>query len=330
MRLGTVEIVNTLGRHERVVVDTDQGLVDATAARVAFLERSCPAAAARRVGEAQTPPDLKEIIAMGSLGLDWVREAAEFVRSGGVDATAGGQRTIYQRNEVTLLAPIPRPPAINCCTTWEHHIKSAEAKGSSVRWPAPGSPLKGFYKANAMSVAAGDTVVPIPSFADDDLDIECELAAVVGTGGTNLSKEEAVKVIAGYCIFNDISFRKRQRDEMRLGLGPTTGKDADGGNILGPFLVTSDEVGDVTDLMMSLHVNGETWSSMSTREMAWPISDVISYMSQGQTIHPGHIITSGSYPGGCGSDLGRKLRPGDKFELRITRLGSLANRFAPS
>jgi len=328
MRLGTVEVVNSLGRHERVVIDTEQGLVDATAARIAFLERSFRASAARRIGEAQTPPDLKEIIAIGALGLDWVRDACAFVLDNGIEATSGGQRTVYQRGDVALIAPIPRPPAINCSTTWAEHIKSAEAKGSSVHWPPPGSPLKGFYKANAMSVAAADSVVPIPPFADGDLDIECELAAVVGTGGTNLSKEEAVKAIAGYCIFNDISIRKRQRDEMRLGLGPTTGKDTDGGNIMGPFLVTSDEVGDVSDLMMSLHVNGETWSSMSTREMAWPISDVLSYMSQGQTIHPGHIITSGSYPGGCGSDLGRTLKPGDKFELRIARLGSLANQFA--
>ncbi|MEA3176213.1 MAG: hypothetical protein QOF42_3624, partial [Gammaproteobacteria bacterium] len=256
MRLGTVEIANTLGRHERVVVDTEAGLLDATAARVAFLQRSYPTSAARRIGEAQIPPDMKDIVALGLLGLDWIREAADAVIQGGIDATAGGQRTIYQKSEVTLLAPIPRPPSISCCATWEHHIKEAEAKGSSVRWPEPGSAVKGFYKANAMSVAAGGTIVPIPPFTDDDLDIECELAAIVGTGGTNLSQQEAVKAIAGYCIFNDVSIRKRQREEMRLGLGPTTGKDADGANIFGPWLVTSDEVGDVSDLTMSLHVNG--------------------------------------------------------------------------
>jgi 2-keto-4-pentenoate hydratase/2-oxohepta-3-ene-1,7-dioic acid hydratase in catechol pathway len=328
MKLGTIEVITTLGRHERVAVDTEAGLVDATAARVSFLERSYPALAARRVGEAQVPPNLKDVIAIGKLGLDWIREAVDCVVEGGIVATAQGQRTVYQVPEVSLLAPIPRPPGINCCTTWEHHIKEAEARGSSVRWPEAGSPLKGFYKANSRSVAGGGTIVPIPPFADDDLDIECELAAIVGTGGINLSNEEAVDAIAGYCIFNDVSFRNRQRSEMRLGLGPTTGKDSDGANILGPWLVTADEIGDVSNLTMSLHVNGEIWSSMNTREMAWPISDVLSYMSQGQTIYPGHIITSGSYPGGCGSDLGRKLRPGDTFELKITGLGSLANQFA--
>jgi 2-keto-4-pentenoate hydratase/2-oxohepta-3-ene-1,7-dioic acid hydratase in catechol pathway len=328
MKLGTIEIVNTLGRHRRVVVETEAGLVDATAARVSLLERSYPAVAARRVGEAQVPANLTDIIAVGRLGLDWIREAVDAVVAGGIDRTAGGQRTIYQVSEVSLLAPIPCPPAIVCCTTWEHHIKASESRGGSVRWPEPGSPLKGFYKANAGSVAASGTIVPIPPFADDDLDIECELAAIVGTGGINLSKAEAIDAIAGYCVFNDVSFRKRQRAEMLLGLGPTTGKDSDGANILGPWLVTADEVGDVSDLTMSLHVNGEMWSSMNTREMAWPISDVVSYLSQGQTLHPGHVVTSGSYPGGCGSDLGRKLHPGDRFEVKITALGSLANQFA--
>jgi 2-keto-4-pentenoate hydratase/2-oxohepta-3-ene-1,7-dioic acid hydratase in catechol pathway len=328
MKLGTIEVANTLGRHQRVVVATKAGLVDATAARVSLLERSYPALAARRVGEAQVPANLKDVIAVGRLGLDWIGEAVDAVVAGGIDATAGGQRTIYRASEVSLLAPIPCPPAIVCCTTWEHHIKASEARGGSVRWPEPGSPLKGFYKANAGSVAASGTVVPLPPFADDDLDIECELAAIVGTGGINLSKDAAIDAIAGYCVFNDVSFRKRQRAEMRLGLGPTTGKDSDGANILGPWLVTPDEVGDISNLTMSMHVNGEMWSSMNTREMAWPISDVVSYLSQGQTIYPGHVITSGSYPGGCGSDLGRKLHPGDRFEVGITGLGSLVNQFA--
>jgi hypothetical protein len=69
MQLGTIEVINTLGRYERVVENTEAGLVDATAARVCFLERSYPTLAARRVGEAQLPPNLMDIIAIGQLGL---------------------------------------------------------------------------------------------------------------------------------------------------------------------------------------------------------------------------------------------------------------------
>jgi 2-keto-4-pentenoate hydratase/2-oxohepta-3-ene-1,7-dioic acid hydratase in catechol pathway len=83
--------------------------------------------------------------------------------------------------------------------------------------------VKGFYKANSMSVTGGGTIVPIPPFADDDLDIECELAAIVGTGGINLSREEAVEAIAGYCIFNDMSIRKRQRAVAGPILGASCG-----------------------------------------------------------------------------------------------------------
>lgn len=328
MRLGTVLVHTPVGKFERVVVATSEGLIDATAARTVLLERNGPVRAAKKVAEAQSPPDLTTILSYGQTGLHWVREAVAAVSESGSDRTDGGQRVRYQPSEVTMLAPLPRPPSITCGTTWEQHIRHAEEKGSVVRWPEPGSRLKGFYKANTTTVAGHGTTVPLPPFMDDDLDIECELAAVVGEGGANFSVEDAKAAIAGYCIFNDISIRKRQRAEMRLGLGPTTGKDTDGGNILGPWLVTADEVGDVGDLTMSIHVNGQEWSTFETSKMAWPISDILAHMSQGQHILPGSIVTSGSYPGGCGSDLGRTLKPGDTFEARISRIGILANRFA--
>jgi 2-keto-4-pentenoate hydratase/2-oxohepta-3-ene-1,7-dioic acid hydratase in catechol pathway len=67
---------------------------------------------------------------------------------------------------------------------------------------------------------------------------------------------------------------------------------------------------------------------MGTGVMAYTLAEMLSYLSQGQTVHPGQVITSGSYPGGCALDLGRKLKRGDKVELRISRLGSLANQIA--
>jgi 2-keto-4-pentenoate hydratase/2-oxohepta-3-ene-1,7-dioic acid hydratase in catechol pathway len=92
--------------------------------------------------------------------------------------------------------------------------------------------------------------------------------------------------------------------------------------------VTPDEIGDVADLRMSLHVNGEEWSSYSTRHMTWGFPDLVSYLSRGQTLRPGHILTSGSYPGGSALDLNRQLHAGDTIELRISRIGSLINRIA--
>ncbi len=162
------------------------------------------------------------------------------------------------------------------------------------------------------------------------LDVECEMAAIVGLGGKDLAVDEARRAIAGYCIFNDVSIRDIQKREMEFGLGPTKGKDQDAGNILGPWLVTADEVGDPRGLRMSLHVNDEEWSAYNTARMEWSFAELLAYLSQGQTIQPGQVVTSGSYPGGSAMDLGRFLKPGDFVELRIDRLGSLINQIAPA
>jgi 2-keto-4-pentenoate hydratase/2-oxohepta-3-ene-1,7-dioic acid hydratase in catechol pathway len=80
---------------------------------------------------------------------------------------------------------------------------------------------------------------------------------------------------------------------------------------------------------MSLHMNGEEWSAYDTAKMEWSFAELLAYLSRGQTVQPGHVVTSGSYPGGSAMDLGRSLKPGDLVELRIDRLGSLINRIAP-
>jgi len=325
MKLATFAVPTPVGPVTRVGVVTNDGLIDITAARTALLERRHPVATAIRLATAQTPPDMIALIGSGRCGLEWVSEAVDHAEGSGIERTSGGAALRYRHEEIVLLPPVPRPPAINCCTMWESHIRKSEARGGVVRWPEPGSVLRGYYKGNPDSVVAGGVELEYPPYADA-LDVECEMAAVIGVGGRDLDGETAREAIFGYCIFNDVSVRSRQREEMRLGLGPTKGKDHDGGNVLGPWLVTADEVGDPRALEMSLHVNGEEWSSYSSAEMAYSFPDVVAYLSQGQTLHPGHVVTSGSYPGGCGLDLGRALQPGDLVELRITRLGSLTNR----
>lgn len=112
---------------------------------------------------------------------------------------------------------------------------------------------------------------------------------------------------------------------MACGLGPTKGKDPDGSNVIGPWIVTPEEVGDPQALRMSLVINGVERSSYNTSEMVWGFADLVSYLSKGQTVHPGHIITSGNYPGGSALDLGLKLDRGDEVRLVIEKLGTLTN-----
>jgi len=329
MKLCTFAIQTPLGEVRRIgVVDDSDGdarIVDATAARIAFLESSLSPEAAARVGAAQVPPDMLALIGSGAQALDWVREAIAALRGGDRRATRQGMALAHAADGVRLLAPIPRPPGIACFITWSAHVDDAQEKGyTMLNFPARGSDMRAYYKAVPTSVEGPGTTIPRPPYAAET-DVECELAAVIGVGGRDLSPEEARRAIVGYTIFNDVSYREIQLKEMKFGLGPTKGKDADQSNVLGPWLVTADEVGDAQDLTMSFVVNGREINNYHTSRMAWDFADLVAYLSKGQTLYPGQIVTSGSYPGGSGLDAGIKLKPGDKVAMNIERLGSLVS-----
>ncbi len=325
MKLVTFEVSTPGGPYRRVGAMDESGIVDVTAAVALYYQRCRPSAIADRMAHAEAPPDLAQILEGGPEVLALATEAAVAARKTGVRRTDGGRQVWFDTADVRLLAPVPRPPGIACFTVWETHIADSSAKGFMVAFPREGSDIRGYYKGNPDSVIGPDASIPWPAYSTD-LDVECEMAALVGRELKDANPEEAADAIAGYCIFNDVSARGIQKEEMALGLGPTKGKDMDGGNVLGPFLVTADELPDLGNLTMSLHVNGEEWSRYSTSQMKWSFPELLSYLSRGQTIRPGHVLTSGCYPGGSALDLGRRIAPGDVVELRITGLGALRNR----
>lgn len=325
MKLCTFAIGTPLGEIRRVGAVREGTIVDATAARIAFLERTLTPEAANRVGEAQIPSDMVALIGSGAPALDWVAEAVNHVTESGRDATAKGTRTTYPLEAVRLLAPVPRPPAIACFITWSAHIGDSRDKGfTMLKFPDRNSDLRAYYKANPDAVEAPGTTIMRPPYASET-DVECEMAAVIGKGGKDLSIEGARAAIVGYTIFNDVSYREIQLKEMAFGLGPTKGKDADHSNVLGPWLVTADEVGNPQDLTMTFAVNGKTIGSYHTSQMAWEFADLVSYLSRGQTLLPGQIVTSGAFPGGCGLDAGIRLKSGDVVTMNIDKLGALVS-----
>lgn len=325
MKLCTFAVSTPIGEVQRVGIGVGGRVVDAAAARVALLERTMPPDAAARVGEAQVPTDMLALIGSGKQALEWAAEALDHVRTNGPDATRRGVLIGYASSAVRLVAPIPRPPGIACFVTWAAHIEASHGKGfAMLRLPERDSDLRAYYKANPDAVEGPGTIIPRPHYASET-DVECEMAAVVGIGGRDLSVEQARDAIVGYTIFNDVSYREIQRREMAFGLGPTKGKDADHSNVLGPWLVTADEVGDPQDLEMSFVVNGNTVSTYCTSKMAWTFADLVAYLSRAQTLKPGHIVTSGAFPGGCGLDANLRLKSGDRVEMRIEKLGSLVS-----
>ena len=148
------------------------------------------------------------------------------------------------------------------------------------------------------------------------LDYELEFAIVIGKGGRNILSKDAENHIAGFCILNDLSARKLQLEEMKLNLGPAKGKDF--ANVIGPYLVTPDELeprsvdsktGKRYDLRMSCYVNGELLSEGNARDMNWSFSEIIERASYGVELFPGDIIGSGTVGKGCLLELnGTKKR----------------------
>jgi 2-keto-4-pentenoate hydratase/2-oxohepta-3-ene-1,7-dioic acid hydratase in catechol pathway len=182
-----------------------------------------------------------------------------------------------------------------------------------------------YYKCNRFSVIGTGIDIVNPAYCKM-LDYELEFAVILGTGGKNIRKEDARSHIFGYCIFNDVSARDQQMREMSGSLGPSKGKDFDTGNVIGPWLVTADEVPDPYNLVMVARVNGEEWSRGNSGEMYHKFEDVLAHVSRDETLHAGEFFGSGTVGNGCGLELGRFLKHGDVVELEVQGLGVLKNR----
>lgn len=234
-------------------------------------------------------------------------------------------------DSVTLLAPLPEPRQMRDCLVFEEHLanslkRSSERTGRALQ-PIPEvwyrQPI--YYKANRFSVVGPETDVIWPHYSNW-MDFELELACVIGKAGKDIPKEKALDHVFGFTIFNDFSARDAQYAEMEGRLGPAKGKDFDTGNVLGPWIVTLDEIGDPHDLKMEARINGERWGGGTSRSMHHSFNAVLSHVSMSETIHAGEVICSGTVGTGCGNEVGRKLSPGDVIELEIENIGILRNR----
>ena len=236
-----------------------------------------------------------------------------------------------------LLAPVPEPRQMRDFLCFEMHLRQARANRYLFGGGERGDPAKMeipkvwydqpiYYKCNRFSVIGTGEDVIWP-FDSKMLDYELEFGIVLGKGGKNIARDKAREHIFGYCIFNDVSARDIQIREMQGQLGPTKGKDFDTGNILGPWLVTADEVNDPYNLTMVARVNGEEWSRGNSGTMHHKFEDMIAHVSADETVHAGEFFGSGTVGNGCGLEQGRFLKPDDVVELEIDGLGVLRNRF---
>jgi 2,4-diketo-3-deoxy-L-fuconate hydrolase len=174
-----------------------------------------------------------------------------------------------------------------------------------------------FMKATSAIVGPNDDV--IQPHGSTKLDWEVELGVVIGSTARYVSEDRALEHVAGYCVINDVSERAFQID----GTGTwDKGKGCDTFGPTGPWLVTSDEAGDVEHLNLWLKVNGKTFQDGSTRTMVFKPAFLVSYVSRFMSLQPGDIISTGTPPGvGMGQKPPLYLRPGDVMELGVEGLG---------
>ncbi|MFZ1993693.1 MAG: fumarylacetoacetate hydrolase family protein [Solirubrobacteraceae bacterium] len=256
-----------------------------------------------------------------------------------LDLLTGDPRSLEGRtseralDEVRLLAPID-PPAIRDFSVFEQHIEGIMmGAGNPIPESWYASPF--CYFSNPGAVTGPGEEVPLPPGCRD-LDLELEVAAVIGRAGRNLTPQEASSHIAGYTIFNDWSARDLQFEEMKLGLGICKGKDF--ANTFGPWIVTPDELepfrtGDRLDLDLRATVNDRQLGDDTLANMAWSFEELVAYASRGTWIRPGDVLGSGTCGSGClielrgrnGADGHPWLAPGDTVSLTVQGIGTLTN-----
>jgi 2-keto-4-pentenoate hydratase/2-oxohepta-3-ene-1,7-dioic acid hydratase in catechol pathway len=335
MRLATIEVETPLGREHRLCVrdesrdeDDPGSLIDVTSGHTWLLERDGEPAAAEHAA-AVTPPSMRAFLERGNRALDAARDVLDGVpEPGDSDGSApraddhvrteNGARVRFSPAEdgVRLLAPLPRPNSIRDFMAYEEHVRNTLGEPPEVWFEIPVC-----YKSNADSVVGPGDEVRWPAYSDL-MDYELELAAVVGKRGTDLDTDEAEEYIAGYTVFNDFSARDTQGEEMDANLGPAKGKDF--ANALGPYLVTADAF-DPTEATMTAAVDGEVWSEGTPGEMHHSFADIVAHVADGETVHPGDVLGSGTVGEGCGLELGRFLEDGSTVALEIEGIGRLEN-----
>jgi len=225
---------------------------------------------------------------------------------------------------VQLDAPIPQPRRNVFCIGRNYHAHAKELQATVFKdndanpesWPIV------FTKLPECVVGPFDDVL-VPVEVTDQIDYEAELAIVIGKGGKNISRAEALSHVYGYTVVNDVSARDVQMRHQQWDLG----KSFDTFCPMGPWIVTADEL-DGTKTRVRCWVNGELRQDGPTENMIFDIPTLIETCSRGITLYPGDIIATGT-PAGVG--MGMKppcyLKAGDVVRVEVDGLGAIENKF---
>lgn len=259
------------------------------------------------------PGDMTELIEGADGALAMARHAQAAAKS------------VVPLSEATLLAPIPKPRRNIFCVgkNYYDHAQEFEQSGfdkTSAGSAVPDEPII-FTKATT-SVIGPNVAIQSALDPTGSLDYEAEIAFVIGKAGRGIAKAQAYGHIFGYTIINDVTARTIQRRHAQWFLG----KSMDGFCPMGPYLVTADEVGDVTAINLTTRVNGEVRQEASVSDLIFDIPTLVECLSLGMTLEPGDIVSTGTPAGvGIGFKPPKFLKPGDRVAIAFDRLGVLEN-----
>ena len=216
---------------------------------------------------------------------------------------------------VQLRSPVANPgKIIGAPINYKDHIAeaNADAQINHGKTFTELDKLGLFLKANSSLIGCGDEV-RIP-FADRRIDHEVELAVVIGRKAKGVPRESALDYVFGYCIGLDMTVRGPEF--------PTFRKSPDTFSVLGPWIVTKDEIGHPDNLDLSIRVNGQMRQASNTKYLIFGVQRLIEYASAMYTLHPGDVIMTGT-PAGVGP-----VAPGDVLDASIAGIGSMQVRIA--
>jgi 2-keto-4-pentenoate hydratase/2-oxohepta-3-ene-1,7-dioic acid hydratase in catechol pathway len=267
--------------------------------------------------------DMLSFLELGENGLKQAEKAlAQTMRL--VDEEKAGflldNSILNKLRNIHLDAPIHRPKKNIVCLGLNYAEHIAEGNHSrNIERPLPEHPIF-FTKPPTTVIGPYDDIV-YPK-ATKKLDYEVELAFIIGKNGKYIKEGDAYNHIVGYTVFNDVSARDLQRQHAQW----YKGKSCDTFAPMGPYIVTTNEIGDPMNLDIWLKVNGVTRQHSNTQKMIFNIEKIVSVLSKGMTLEVGDIIATGT-PSGVGNShhLGL-LNVGDVVETYIEKIGMLKNK----
>lgn len=228
---------------------------------------------------------------------------------------------LFDDKEISLAKPLDHINMYRDFYIHERHVKTGFAKRNE-EIPAPWFEMPVYYKGAKDNFIGPDETILWPNYTKI-LDYELELGAIISKDGINVKEKEVHKHIFGFTILNDISARDIQKKEMQVRLGPSKGKDFC--SIIGPVIVTADELGGEPDLLMTASINDELWSQGRSSEAKYSWAEMISFASKEEWIRSTDFMGSGTVGSGCGLELDKWIKPGDLLTLEIEKIGKLKN-----